>query len=177
MHEEMSLYDNLSDGWVKWHNAKTLEKKKLPLFIFMAGHIAKEKSGAVPVARRKAGNIKLNGMVMADFDDLEAPRKTWEELNQRSDLQQWFADNLLLAHVTPSGHGLRFVFKADVNVGNIADNQAAFAQRTGLPLDSACKDSSRCSYAVCKTNILFITDELFDYENPEFDEKYGESSK
>ena len=88
MHEEMSSYNALSDGWVKWHNAKTTEKKKLPLFVFMAGHIAKEKSGAVEIARRKASNITLNGMVMADFDDLEDPRKAWEELNQRSDLQQ-----------------------------------------------------------------------------------------
>ena len=170
LHEKMMMYKPQSEEWTKWHDAKNAEKRKLPCFIFMAGDIAKEKSGDVEIARRKASNITLNGLVMADFDNMDDPTTLWDEMQQSPDK----FEDVLLAHVTPSGHGLRFVFKADVKMGDIAANQQAFARRIGLPLDEACKDSSRVSYAISKNNILMMKPEIFDYENKAFDDAYGD---
>jgi hypothetical protein len=81
---------------------------------------------------------------------------------------------ILLVHVTPSGRGLRLVAKADASVGNIADNQAAFSATLGVEPDKACMDASRCSFCPMLEDILYINkSELFDYDNKEYDEKFG----
>ena len=174
MTEQMNGYEKGSESFNKWHDQKSREKKKLPAFLFMAGKIAETERGFAKACWRKASAITLNGLVMIDFDDLEDPRTEWEKLYVN--LTEAWRERILLVHVTPSGHGLRVVFKADVNVGNIADNQLAFAEECGLPLDAACKDSSRLSYAVNASNIIYVElNELLNYENPEFDEKFGEA--
>ena len=169
----MRGYEPGSDGYNEWHKVKSDEKKKLPAFVYMAGKIEPTKRGFSTACWRKSSAITLNGLVMADFDDLDDPRKVYAE---HADAIAELDDRILLTHITPSGHGLRFVFKADPSVGNIADNQAHFAQASGLQLDLACKDSSRTSYAVSAKNILQINlQELWNYENKEFDEKYNHS--
>ncbi len=81
---------------------------------------------------------------------------------------------ILLVHVTPSGRGLRFVAIADAGRGNIADNQAWLASQLGVEPDTACKDASRCSFCPMLEDIIYINKEnLFTYENKEYDERYG----
>ena len=81
--------------------------------------------------------------------------------------------NILLVYVTPSGHGLKIVFKADVKKGNLIDNQHAMAKVLGVEVDESCKDASRMSFICKESDILFIDKELFTYENKEFAEKYN----
>ena len=81
----------------------------------------------------------------------------------------------LLVYITPSGHGLKVVFKADPEVGNLIDNQHHMARLLGVEVDESCKDASRLSFICMKEDILFINeDELFTYENKEFAEKYND---
>ena len=75
--------------------------------------------------------------------------------------------------MTPSGHGLKIVFKADVKKGNLIDNQHAMAKVLGVEVDESCKDASRMSFICKESDILFIDKELFTYENKEFAEKYN----
>ena len=81
--------------------------------------------------------------------------------------------NILLVYVTPSGKGLKIVFKADVKKGNLIDNQHAMAKVLGVEVDESCKDASRMSFICKESDILFIDKELFTYENKEFAERYN----
>ena len=81
---------------------------------------------------------------------------------------------ILFVFVTPSGHGLKVIFIADVK-GNRIDNQREFSAKLGLNPDEACKDASRGAFLTTSDDILFIDNErLFTYENEEFGKKYNE---
>ena len=79
---------------------------------------------------------------------------------------------ILLVYITPSGKGLKVVFKADVAKGNLIDNQHAMAKVLGVEVDESCKDASRMSFICKESDILYINKELFTYENIEFSERY-----
>ena len=79
---------------------------------------------------------------------------------------------ILLIYITPSGHGLKIVFKADAKKGNLIDNQHAMAEVLGVEVDESCKDASRMSFICKESDILYLDKELFTYENKEFAEKY-----
>ena len=81
-------------------------------------------------------------------------------------------NQILLVYITPSGKGLKIVFKADVKKGNLIDNQHAMAEVLGVEVDESCKDASRMSFICKESDILFINKELFTYENKEFSDKY-----
>jgi len=84
-------------------------------------------------------------------------------------------ERIVLVYVTPSGHGLKVVFTADPDVGNLIDNQIVFSRKLGLNPDESCKDASRGAFLTTMDDIIFIDeDRLFTYENKEFAEKYGE---
>ena len=119
----------------------------------------------------------LNGLVMCDFDHVGNENLKVKSEEFRSEAFQTKAQELgiLLAFITPGGDGLKVVFKADINF-NLVDNQLAMAKKLGLEvtIDSGCKDSSRLSYVPKWDEILYINEEeLFSYDNPAYDEKYG----
>ena len=82
--------------------------------------------------------------------------------------------SILLVYITPSGKGLKIVFKADAAKGNLIDNQHAMAEVLGVEVDESCKDASRMSFICKEEDILYLDKELFTYENREFAEKYTE---
>lgn len=154
-------------------------KRTLPMFLFMAAEVKAhlyEGKTAINKGRiecwRSQKHIYLNGLVMLDFDNMAVePRDYFESvINHFICLL-----DIVLVHITPKGKGLRLVCKADPAVGNLADNQKRIAKRLGLPLDEACKDSSRGSFVCKKEDVLYLNDELFTYENEDYDKKYGES--
>ena len=57
--------------------------------------------------------------------------------------------------------------------GNLIDNQHAMARLLGVEVDESCKDASRMSFICKESDILYINEELFTYENKEFGEKYN----
>ena len=151
-------------------------KKRLPAFIFQATFdVTTSKSGKTGTWRKQAAT-RLNGLVVMDIDHVES-----EELRVKSeefaaaDFKQRAAElGILLIYITPSGHGLKIVFKADPQKGNLIDNQLAMARVLGVECDESCKDASRMSFICTKEDILFINeDELFTYENKEFGERYN----
>lgn len=149
------------------------------MFLFMAGEVkAHLYEGKTELNKgrtecwRNQKHTYLNGLVMLDFDNMSVkPREYFERVINT------FIGKLpiLLVHITPKGKGLRVVCKADVKVGNLADNQKLIAERLGLTLDEACKDSSRGSFVCKKEDVLYLNDELFTYENDDYDKKYGET--
>lgn len=144
------------------HEEQSRMKKQLPAFIFQA---------SFPGGRRKQADARLNGLVMLDFDGVGNPKATVKEWTEKGIIEK---HGVMLVHVTPSGMGLRVVAKADIGTGNLADNQAALAAALGLQEDKACKDASRISFAVPQDYILYLNDKIFDYENKEFDARFGD---
>ena len=169
-------------------------KRKLPAFIFQATFDETTSKAGKAGAWRKQSATQLTGLVVMDIDSLPRPLQkegclmhlTPIEIFQRwrEEHPELFSDTkhplplegnegrLLLVYITPSGKGLKVVFKADVAVGNLIDNQHAMAQVLGVEVDESCKDASRMSFICKESDILYLNKELFTYENKEFAERY-----
>ena len=147
-------------------------KRKLPAFIFQAMFDETlSKNGKVGRWRKQAAT-RLTGLVVMDVDHIDDPRGLVNEKLGMSN-EKWAALGVLLVYITPSGKGLKIVFKADVQKGNLIDNQHAMAEVLGVEVDESCKDASRMSFICKESDILFINKELFTYENKEFAERYN----
>ena len=171
-------------------------KRKLPAFIFQAT-FDETTSKAGKLGRwRKQSATCLTGLVVMDVDHLGdgptpnpslnggecivkenmalAPRDLYAKW--RKELPELFAEggSILLVYITPSGKGLKIVFKARMDWGNLIDNQHAMAKVLGVEVDESCKDASRMSFICKESDILFIDKELFTYENKAYGEKYDQ---
>ena len=158
-------------------------KRGLPAFIFQATFDETEsKKGRIGRWRKQAAT-RLTGLVVMDVDHIENPKEVFEKwLNQttpnpsllfKEGSTEWLKNlGVLLVYITPSGKGLKVVFKADPDVGNLIDNQHAMAKVLGVEVDESCKDASRMSFICKESDILYINQELFTYENKEFSERY-----
>ena len=148
-------------------------KKSLPFVIFIATYIETASASGKLGCWRKQAACRLNGLCVIDFDHIEGDcRAVWEEAYAK--LSDEDKARILLVYITPSGHGLKVVFMADVAVGNLIDNQKDFSAKLGLNPDEACKDASRGAFLTTREDILFINEnELFTYENKDFGEKYN----
>ena len=133
----------------------------------------KKKDGSVVEVKERRRLLKychLNGLVMLDIDHVESPMQIWYKLREMKDLMARVA----LVHISCSGDGLRIVFTADINVGNLADNQIEFAKALGgYSSDRSTIDSTRASFCPKEDEILYINEELlFDYYDEEFDKRF-----
>ena len=159
------------DKYRETHDAAL--KRKLPAFIFQATFDETTSKAGKTGAWRKQAATRLTGLVVMDIDHVEEPRNTWSliengELRMENELRQC----ILLVYVTPSGKGLKIVFKARAEWGNLIDNQHEMAKLLGVEVDESCKDASRMSFICKESDILYIDKELFTYENKEFAERY-----
>ena len=149
-------------------------KKSLPFVIFIATYAETPSTkGQKMGAWRKQAACQLNGLCVIDFDHIEGDvRKVWQEAYEK--LSDEDKRRILFVFVTPSGHGLKVIFIADVK-GNLIDNQKEFSLKLGLNPDESCKDASRGAFLTTSDDILFIDNErLFTYENEEFGKKYND---
>ena len=157
------------DRYRETHDAAL--KRKLPAFIFQATFDeTTSKNGKVGRWRKQAAT-RLTGLVVMDVDHVENPQGVFD--NVIIEKCKNANNGILLVYITPSGKGLKIVFKADVQKGNLIDNQHAMAKVLGVEVDESCKDASRMSFICKESDILFINKELFTYENKEFAERYN----
>ena len=112
----------------------------------------------------------LNGLVMLDIDHVGNPMEIWYKLREMKDLM----GRVALVHISCSGDGLRIVFTANINDGNLADNQIVFAKALGdYTPDRSCLDATRASFCPKENEILYINEELlFNYYDEKYDKKY-----
>ena len=145
-------------------------KRKLPAFIFQATFDeTTSKTGKVGRWRKQSAT-RLTGLVVMDVDHVENPRGVFDNVIMKECKN--VKNGILLVYITPSGHGLKIVFKARTEWGNLIDNQHAMAKVLGVEVDESGKDSSRMSYICKNSDILYLDKELFTYENKEFSERY-----
>ena len=156
------------DKYRETHDAAL--KRKLPAFIFQATFDETTSKAGKVGAWRKQSATRLTGLVVMDIDHVENPQEVYESWFKALNLE---ALGIVLIYITPSGKGLKIVFKADVAKGNLIDNQHAMAKVLGVEVDESCKDASRMSFICKETDILYLDKELFTYENKEFGERYN----
>ena len=149
-------------------------KRKLPAFIFQATFDETESKKGKLGAWRKQSATRLTGLVVMDIDHIASDelKVKCEEFAAADFTQRAQQLGILLIYITPSGHGLKIVFKARVEWGNLIDNQHQMAKVLGVEVDESCKDASRMSFICKESDILYIDKELFTYENKEFAEKF-----
>ena len=109
-------------------------------------------------ARRSNKNARPTGLFIMDFDHVDDPTAIMKEKIMAC-APIW--QNVVLAHITPSGHGLRLVLKNFPPFTTISENQKYVAAKLGMEYDEATHDFARLSFAVPRRNILFVSDELF----------------
>ena len=167
------------DKYRETHDASL--KRKLPAFIFQATFDETTSKSGKTGAWRKQSATRLTGLVVMDIDHIDDPlglvneklgMRTRASLACLSKNEKWATLGVLLVYITPSGHGLKIVFKARAEWGNLIDNQHRMAEILGVEVDESCKDASRMSFICKESDILFIDKELFTYENKEFAERY-----
>ena len=156
------------DKYRETHDAAL--KRKLPAFIFQATFDETTSKAGKVGAWRKQAATRLTGLVVMDIDHVENPQEVYESWFKALNLEEL---GIVLIYITPSGKGLKIVFKADVAKGNLIDNQHAMAKVLGVEVDESCKDASRMSFICKETDILYLDKELFTYENKEFGERYN----
>lgn len=125
---------------------------------------------------RKQEAAHLNGFASVDVDELTFDIRQWFAQFSEDQLREW---GHVMDHITSSGQGLRIVFKARPEWGNLIENARKMAELMGLPpIDESCKDASRLSFAPSRKagDILFEDlEELVSYENPEYERLYGDA--
>ena len=104
---------------------------------------------------RTAADAEYNGLVMFDVDHIHDPRSLWNMFVENGGLKKY---RVVLAHVTPSTHGLRIVFEN--RGGSIEENQAEMADFLDVVYDESVKDLSRFSYMVPGDYVLYKNEEL-----------------
>ena len=149
------------------------KKRSLPIFIYQATFEETESKNGSKACWRKQEAAHLNGLVMLDIDHIDNPAKLF--MHMPPDLfEDGVKNQVMLVHITPSGKGLRVVFKADIAVGDLSANQHHLATLLGVEPDEACKDASRASFSPQQEEILYINDAIFDYHDDEFEKQFGE---
>lgn len=158
-------------------------KQQLPAFLFQgmldearyAQHLALcRQKGMQPKGSRCEEFLRPTGFFMMDFDRKQGNPidlyNTFLKALEANHLvrQEWLA----LAHVTPSGHGLRLVMRRRPG-HTIADDQQWVAKLMDEPYDTACKDLSRLSYAVSKRDIIYLDNQLL-FGNQPWEEEHVE---
>ena len=170
-HPQELSSDTAREAWEQKTDAEKLLafadslKQKLIPFVFCCYEF--DKKGIY--CPRQLQFCHVNGLVMHDYDHLENPLEVWYRLRDNAELMARTA----FVHLTSSGHGIRIISTADINVGNLADNQIVFAEALGQIPDDSCIDATRNSFAPKEEDILYINEELlFEYYDEEFDKKY-----
>jgi hypothetical protein len=129
---------------------KAERKKALPGFTFQAHY---ENGG-----RRLDKNAIRSGLCIYDKDHVSDPH-IWYQEHIGDHAQEW---GIVLAHVTPSGEGVRLVFRIADKV-SLADAQWSLARLIGdKDYDGSVKDLARVSFAVPADYMMMSSfEELF----------------
>lgn len=113
--------------------------------------------------KRCSANAVPTQLVMADFDHVGHPKESWNEIIKTL-THEWVVDNVLLAHVTVGGDGLRVIFQGQ-GYKTLAENLEWFYKAVGDKLgstgDTAVKNFDRLSFICKPDDVLFESVKLF----------------
>ena len=151
---------------------KASKKSHLPVCCFQASFGLSINKKGVEGTWRESTAAHLTGLVVIDLDHVENPLEIIDRILGREDFSQL---GIMLIYITPSGNGIKIVFMARPEWGNLMDNQYEMAQLLGVldSIDSGCKDAARASFVPKSDDVKFLDESLFTYSNSAYDEQYG----
>ena len=117
----------------------------------------------------------LSGLAVVDGDHVPNVETVIDEWLNREDFNDL---GIVWIFITPSGEGVKVVFKAREEWGNLQDNAYSMAEILGVLdyCDSQTKNSDHAHFIPKASDVKFIDwQELFNYENPTYEQKYGEA--
>lgn len=124
-------------------------------------------NGKSTTGRRKAEDMRPTQYFMVDVDHCDEPRKAWEQIKDEA-----IKMHLAFAHITPSGRGLRLVFKATEDFPTVEEHMHFVGDKLKLSefgdFDTAVKDLSRLSFIPKLDDVLFRSPSLFEVEDPAY---------
>ena len=108
-------------------------KSGLPVCCFQAMFDTSNNKDGVEGTWRANSTAYLTGLVMVDIDHLEDnPQELIDKWLAREDFKEL---GIMMIYITPSGHGIKVVFIARKEWGNLIDNQYEMAQLLGVTID------------------------------------------
>ena len=152
----------------------TQQKQSLPAVIPTVTHFAESQDrwGRMGLWRVQQYGY-LSGLAVVDGDHVPNPEQRIEEWLGRDDFGQL---GIVWIFITPSGEGVKVVFKAREEWGNLQDNAYEMAALLGILdyCDSQTKNSDHAHFIPKMSDVKFIDWEgLFGYENPAYEKNYG----
>ena len=117
----------------------------------------------------------LSGLAVLDADHIQNPEQRIVEWLQRDDFKEL---GIVWIFITPSGEGIKVVFKARLEWGNLQDNAYQMAELLGVLeyADGQTKNSDHCHFIPKAEDVKYIDwQEYFTYQNPAYEERYGEA--
>ena len=151
-------------------------KSSLPAVIPTVTHFteSKDRWGRIGLWRVQS-NGYLSGLAVVDGDHVPNPEERINEWLQREDFKDL---GILWIFITPSGEGIKVLFKAREEWGNLQDNAYQMAEILGMLdyCDSQTKNADHAHFIPKMSDVKFIDwKELFTYENPAYEARYGEA--
>lgn len=112
-------------------------------------------------------------LFMIDIDHIPEDkdcRQVWDTLSMKVDYD-WIVDNVILAHISPSGHGIHIIFKSQ-GYPTLIENMNAVNEIFNFDeygdYDTKVKDFARVSFAFKASEILFESARLLLSSEPDF---------
>ena len=154
----------------------TQKKSSLPAIIPTITHFAESKDrwGRIGLWRVQQYGY-LSGLAVVDGDHVPGVEERINEWLQREDFNEL---GIVCIFITPSGEGVKVIFKAREDWGNLQDNAYTMAEKLGILdyCDSQTKNSDHAHFIPKADDVKYIDWEaLFTYENPAYEQKYGEA--
>ena len=117
----------------------------------------------------------LSGEAVLDGDHVPNVEERINEWLQREDFNDL---GIVCIFITPSGEGVKVIFKAREDWGNLQDNAYQMAEILGILdyADGQTKNSDHAHFIPKADDVKYIDwDTLLTYENPAYEQKYGEA--
>ena len=154
----------------------TQKKSSLPAIIPTITHFAESKDrwGRVGLWRVQQYGY-LSGLAVVDGDHVPNVEERIQEWLGREDFNEL---GIVCIFITPSGEGVKVIFKAHEDWGNLQDNAYQMAEKLGILdyADGQTKNSDHAHFIPKADDVKYIDWEvLFTYENPAYEQKYGEA--
>lgn len=126
--------------------------------------------------RDRANNAMIpTQLFMIDIDHIPEDkdcRQVWDTLCMKVDYD-WIVDNVILAHISPSGHGIHIIFKSQ-GYPTLIENMNAVNDIFNFDeygdYDTKVKDFARVSFAFKYSEVLFENARLVMATEPDFGE-------
>ena len=154
----------------------TQKKSSLPAIIPTITHFAESKDrwGRIGLWRVQQYGY-LSGLAVVDGDHVPNVEERINEWLQREDFKEL---GIVCIFITPSGEGVKVIFIAHEDWGNLQDNAYTMAEKLGILeyADGQTKNSDHAHFIPKMDDVKYIDwEELFNYQNPAYEEKFGEA--